>query len=122
MSLTTFEFGPAAFEVIVEGRLDKSDYETFIPEVEKRIQEHGKVGLLLNVSAFRGWSPGPLWEDLKFDMKHYRDISRLALVADNSNKQWLAAMAKPFTAAEVKFFPIVAHETAREWVLDQGPG
>ncbi|MGD2129105.1 MAG: STAS/SEC14 domain-containing protein [Lysobacterales bacterium] len=118
MSLTMFELGPAALEVIVAGRLGTADYETFIPEVERRIRDHGKVGLLLNVSGFRGWSPGALWEDLKFEMKHYRDVSRLALVADNPNKQWLAAMAKPFTAAEVKFFPIVAHETAREWVLN----
>jgi hypothetical protein len=62
--------------------------------VEKWIQEHGKVSLPLNVSAFRGWSPGALWEDLKFDIKHCRDVSRLALVADNSNKQWLAIKAK----------------------------
>ena len=117
MSLTTFELGPAALEVIVEGKLGKSDYEKLIPDVEQRIRDHGKVSLLLNVSAFRGWSPGALWEDLKFDLKHYRDVSRLALVADNSDKQWLATLAKPFTAAEVKFFPIVAHETAREWVL-----
>jgi hypothetical protein len=76
------------------------------------------VSLLLNVSAFRGWSAGALWEDLKFDMKHYHDVARLALVAENPDKEWMATLSKPFTAAEVKFFPIVAHETAREWVLD----
>jgi hypothetical protein len=118
MALTTFELGPAALEVIVEGKLEKTDYDTFIPEVEQKIREHGKVGLLLNVSAFRGWSAVALWEDLKFDMKHYRDVSRLALVADNPDKEWLATLARPFTAAEVRFFPIAAHETAREWVLD----
>jgi len=117
MALTTFELGPGALEVIVEGKLEKSDYKTFLPEIEKRIREQGKVSLLLNVSAFRGWSPGALWEDIKFDVKHYGDFSRLALVAENPNREWMATFSKPFTAAEVKFFPIVAHESAREWVL-----
>ncbi len=118
MSFAVMEIGPSALEVIVQGKLEKSDYRKFIPEVEKRIREHGKVSLLLNVSHFHGWSPAALWEDLKFDARHYNDVARLALVARNPDKKWMATLSRPFTAADVKFFPEDAHETAREWVLN----
>jgi transposase len=64
-------------------------------KLEKTIDEHGEVNLLLNISHFHGWSPAALWEDLKFDLKHYRHMSRLALVAEDSDKQWMATLAKP---------------------------
>jgi hypothetical protein len=57
-----------------------------------------------------------LWEDLKFDVKHYRDVSRLALVSEDSSKQWMATLSKPFTGAEVRFFGSDQVNAAREWV------
>jgi len=120
MSLAVMEISPSALEVIVQGKLEKHDYQDFIPGVEKRIKTHGKISLLLNVSNFHGWSLGALWEDLKFDARHYNDVERLAMVSRNSDKKWMVTISRPFTAAEVRFFPEDAHETARKWVLNSG--
>ncbi len=117
MALTIMDIGPSALEVIITGTLEKADYEVLVPAIEKRIDDHGKADLLLNISHFHGWSPRAFWEDLKFDIKHYNHISRLALVAEDMGKQWMATLSKPFTSAEVRFFSEDAHETAREWVL-----
>lgn len=117
MPVTMMEISPTTYELIVQGKLDKSDYQLFIPALEKSIDEHGEVNLLLNISNFHGWSPTALWEDLKFDLKHYNHVSRLALVSEDSDKQWMATLARPFTSADVRFFPERAHETAREWVM-----
>lgn len=118
MSVTMMEISPTTYELIVQGKLEKSDYQLFIPALENAIDEHGEVSLLLNISHFQGWAPAALWEDLKFDVKHYRHVSRLALVAEDSDKQWMATLSKPFTSAKVRFFTEEAHETAREWVLN----
>lgn len=118
MAITIFELAPDALEVIIVGTMETSDYDTFIPAVEKRIEDCGEVKLLLNITNFEGWSPAAAWEDLKFDLKHYNDVSRLALLAENPDKQWLATVSRPFTGAEVKFFTLDAHETARQWTIN----
>jgi hypothetical protein len=32
------------------------------------------------MTGFHGWEAGALWEDIKFDLKHYADIERLAMI------------------------------------------
>ena len=51
--------------VAVSGKLEKEDYEMFVPEMEREIEEHGKISLLFELLDFRGWSVGAAWEDLK---------------------------------------------------------
>jgi hypothetical protein len=38
--------------------------------------------VLFDMSASHGWEAGALWEDIKFDIKHFADIDRLAMVGD----------------------------------------
>lgn len=103
-------------EIEVTGRLEKADYEQFVPLVEDRIAAHGKVSILFVMRDFHGWEAGAMWEDLKFDLKHFSDIDRLALVGD---KKWQAGMAvfcKPFTTAKVRYFELDRLAEARKWV------
>lgn len=116
MTITIFELAPDAIEVIAEGKMLKSDYDMLVPAIEDRIERHGKINLILNLSHFKGWSLAAIWEELKFDFKHYHHVNRLALVAENPDREWMARISRPFTAAEVEFFPLDAHETARQWV------
>jgi hypothetical protein len=65
---------------------------------------------------FDGWTLGAFWEEIKFDVKHFRDIDRVAFVGD---KKWEASMSKfcrPFTTAEIRFFPPEKKEEARAWL------
>jgi hypothetical protein len=106
----------SALEIKVQGRVGKSDYERFVPLAEDRIKTHGHLNLLVDITDMRGYSLPALWEDLKFDVKHYKDISRLALVGEDSSKSWLATLSKPFTAADVEFYPLSEIHSARDWV------
>jgi hypothetical protein len=42
-----------------------------------------------------------LWEDIKFDVKHFNDIERLAITGENKWEKGMAAFCKPFTTAKV---------------------
>ena len=70
--------GGKVLEVRASGKLSKEDYGHFVPVVEKLIQQHGKIRVLFQMHDFHGWEAGALWEDIKFDVKHFRDIERLA--------------------------------------------
>ena len=100
------------------GTLTKEDYEAFVPRVEHLMQQFGKIRILFEMKDFHGWSAGALWEDIKFDIRHFRDIERLALVGDRKWEKGMSVFCKPFTAAKVKYFDVSGAEEARDWIQD----
>jgi len=103
-------------EIHVTGKLGKSDYDNFLPRIETLMKAHGKVRMLLYLHEFHGWSVGALWEDLKFDAKHFNDIERLAIVGESKWQEGMSAFCKPFTTAEIKYFDHDQLPAARQWV------
>ncbi len=102
--------------VRLSGKLHKEDYQRFVPAVEEAVRRHGKVRLLVEMHDFHGWDAGGLWEDVKFDVRHFNDIERLAIVGDSKWEKWMAAFCKPFTSATIKYFPIENESDARRWI------
>lgn len=91
-------------EVRATGKLAKEDYADFIPQVERLITRYGKISMLFEMYDFHGWTAGGLWQDIKFDLKHFRDIDRLAIVGQTRWQKGMAAFCKAFTTAEIRFF------------------
>ena len=108
--------GGKVLEIELSGRLQRKDYEHFLPAVERLVKAHGKIRMLVEMHDFHGWSAGALWEDVKFDLKHFRDIERLAIVGEKAWERGMAAFCKPFTTAKVRYFKRPAIEQARRWV------
>jgi hypothetical protein len=116
MTVAISTLGWVALELAIHDKLDSSDYERFTALAKDRIRNHGEVNLLVRATNFRDWSPAALWQDLRFDVAHYDDVSRLALVAEQSSREWMASLSKPFSGARVEFFPDSELESARQWV------
>lgn len=115
---TIISRSPAIIEVVISGKLEIADYERFGPYIESLINEYGKIRILLRLIDFKGWTVGALWEDIKFDVKHFNDIERLAIVGD---KTWEAGMAKfcePFTTADIRFYSPDQSEDAERWLRE----
>src|SRR5438045_2417092 len=91
-------------EVDLHGKLNREDYEKLGPSVEKMIRQHGKIRILVTMHDFDGWDAGALWEDLKWDAKHFNDIERLAIVGEENWQKWMAGFCNAFTTAEVRYF------------------
>ncbi len=98
------------------GKLTKEDYEHVTPAVERLIKQHGKVRMLVQLHDFHGWTAGALWEDIKFDLKHFQDIERLALVGETAWERGMATFCKPFTTATVRYFDHTKAEQAEAWI------
>lgn len=103
-------------EVQVSGTLTKEAYQQFVPVTEAAIARHGKVRILFIMNDFHGWNAGALWEDLKFDLKHFAHIERLAIVGETKWEQGMATFCRPFTTAAMKYFDHKDIEKAREWI------
>ena len=103
-------------EVRLGGKLTKEDYRQFIPVVERMVKEHGKIRLLVEMHDFHGWTAGALWEDIRFDAKHFNHIERVAMVGETKWQHGMAIFCKPFTAAEVRYFDHASADEARAWL------
>jgi hypothetical protein len=99
------------------GKLTKEDYERFVPEIETIVKEQGKIRVLFEMHDFHGWQASALWEDIKFDLKHFADIERLAIVGEKRWEQGMAAFCRPFTSAKIKYFDHSLIEEARRWLV-----
>jgi hypothetical protein len=100
----------------LSGKLTKEDYQQFVPVVEQAIKQHKKVRMLVEMHDFHGWELGALWEDTKFDMKHFGDIEQLALVGDRKWEAGMAKFCKPFTSAKIQYFDVHELDKAKTWV------
>ena len=102
--------------VHVSGELVTADYKHCISEFERLVKQHGKLRVLFDMRNFHGWDAGALWQELKFDIKHFKDIERCAAVGDQHWQQWLTEFCVPFTKATIRYFDSADAAAARKWL------
>ena len=112
------EDGGKLLVVHVSGKLAKTDYEHFVPEFERLVQQHGKLRVLFDMTSFHGWDAGALWEDTKFAVKHFNDIEKLAMVGEKKWQKGMATFCKPFTKATIQYFDHTDAAEARKWLAE----
>lgn len=103
-------------EIQLSEKLTKDDYGACVPLIEQLLDQHGKIRMLVVMRDFHGWTPGALWEDIKFDMHHFKDIERLAFVGENRWQKGMALFCKPFTSAAIRYFQETESDKALEWL------
>jgi hypothetical protein len=110
------EAGGKIVEVKLSEKLTKEDYEHFVPELTRLIKQFGKIRVLVEMHDFHGWTVSALWQDIKFDLAHFKDIERLALVGESKWEAGMAVFCKPFTTAKVRYFDTGKLEEAKAWI------
>jgi hypothetical protein len=108
--------GGTVLEVAVSGKLTHADYDHFVPAFERLVKEHGKIRVLFRMTDFHGWEAAALWDDIKFDLKHFSDIERLAIVGDKRWEKGMATFCRPFTTAAIRYFDVADVGAARTWL------
>lgn len=103
-------------EVEASGKLSHQDYKEMVPEFERLVSQHGKISILFRMVDFHGWDGGALWDDIKFDIKHFADIDRLAMVGDKKWEKGMSVFCRPFTSAKIRYFDQDEIAEARTWV------
>ena len=81
--------------------------------MERLVKEHGRIRILVEMRDFHGWTAGALWQDIKFDAKHFKDIDRVAMVGETKWQHGMAVFCKPFTTASIRYFDHAAIDQAR---------
>lgn len=106
-----------------EGKLTVEDYkDVLIPETNKRIEKFGSIRMLCHLgAAFHGVTPGAAWSDLKFGIKRWNDVERIAFVTDVT---WIADAVRlfaPFYPHPMRVFSDDELEDAKSWIMEGEP-
>jgi len=112
------EDGGRILVVHVTGKLVKADYAPLGQEFERLFRQYGKLRLLFDMTGLHGWDTGAAWEDLKFDIKHFSDIDRLAMVGEKKWQETMGTFFKPFTKATIRYFDHADAADARKWLSE----
>jgi len=109
------------FEVDLHGKLTREDFERFVPDTDLLISRYGKIRLLVTLHEFDGWNAGAIWEEIKWEARHFNDIERIAIVGDEQWHKTMASVCKPFTTAHVRYFSLHQLDEAYAWVDQNEP-
>jgi hypothetical protein len=102
------------------GKVTHEDYHnTLIPRVDA-MSAKGPIRMLYVIGKeFTGFELEALWDDGNLGLKHWRDFSHVAVVAD---QVWLRAavtMFMPFFHGEVRIFGLSQLPAAKDWITDR---
>jgi len=103
-------------EVRASQKLTHADYQQFAATFEAMLKRHPKLRVLFEMIDFHGWEPAVMWDDIKFDLKHFSHIERLAMVGDRAWEKGMSVFTRPFTGAQVRYFDRAAIAQAETWL------
>ncbi len=99
------------------GRLVHADYEGLLPKLETLIRNHGRVRFLFEMVEFEGIELRAVWDEIRFDTRHLRDVERCAVIGNRAWEKWATKFAGVlFVGAQFRYFDADQVEEARAWV------
>jgi hypothetical protein len=110
------ENGGTVLSIHISGKVVRSDFALFVPEFERLVREHGRLRVLFDITDFRGWAADALWDEVKFDVKHFADIERLAVIGAKKWHHGMASLFKTFTKATIRYFDHADSTNGRKWL------
>lgn len=103
--------------IVADGQLTTEEYADFVPRFEGLADRPRPVLIELG-PGFTGWTLGALWRDLKFDVEHREQFSRIAVVGDKEWEKWGTDASAPLFPAEMRFFEKGGASDAEAWLRD----
>ncbi len=98
--------------------LSREEASKIAAELAGTIAAKGKVRVLIDLEAFPYADLGGLWEDLKFDVKHMRDLERLALVGGGKLETAAVRLFGTLTSTKSRCFGDDQLEKAWNWLIE----
>lgn len=96
--------------------LTEDDYEALVPYLENELERHTTTRLLFELDGVDAWEPEDQWESLAFDIRHVRDLDRVAIVGDDLWETWVDKTEFLFPTGQVRTFASDEREDALKWL------
>ncbi|MCK5683911.1 STAS/SEC14 domain-containing protein [bacterium] len=80
----------------VSGKISLGMEKEWLAHINKVIEEHGKISIIVHLDDHPSWGLKAGIEDLKWVMTHIKQINKLAIVSDSNFWKWYVALDRPF--------------------------
>lgn len=101
-------------ELTVSGRVTHADFEAILPKIEAEL-DRGPLSLVEVIDSFEGFDLDTLWQGMKFDVAHWSEFRRVAVVTDLTWFSPFTRMADALTRLQIKEFKRDQLDAARVW-------
>ena len=98
----------------VFGTFEIEDFQRLESEVDRQLQAHGRIDLLVDLTGMLNYTLDTAIEDIRFTREHARDVGRIAVLSTHDAVIWSALLARLFVKAEIQVFDNEA--VARAWM------
>lgn len=102
-------------EIKVGDKIDETDFEKIKPHIKDKVNEFGKVNLLMRMNDIPDMSIGAIVEDLKL-LKHYNDIEKIAIVGNDSKLEKIVKVEDIIPKIYLKYFNFEEIDKAWNWL------
>lgn len=115
MLIVTPHYDEAILEAKIDEKVTKQDIDKFETHFKEAKTEDEKVNLLLEVEDIN-YSLQGLLEDLKFDMKHWNDFDKIAVLSDKKSIELGSKLPNMLPNLEVEHFSLSEKDQAMNWL------
>lgn len=106
-----------AVEIVLKGRVSTEEFDSVAKKLEAFIARHSRVRVLEIIKDFEGMDASAFWHDIKFSLRHLKDFSRVAIVANPDTHHLWSNLVAPFMQCDVEHFAPGEEEAARDWLM-----
>jgi hypothetical protein len=110
--------GGNVLAIHLSGRLTRADYAPLVTEFEQFVRQYGQLRVLFDMTGFRGWADGELWQDIAFDMAQFATVERVAAIGDREWQHGAAMLFESLSPATVRHFEHGESAEAQRWLVE----
>ncbi len=108
--------GSGIAEITVDGPISRADYDDVSARLAALIERRGRIRLLEDIRRLGWFDPSIIPRDLRFTIRHMKDFSHCAVIAEQRWLKWLVRLFDPLTRCEIRLFDRAEIEDARRWL------
>lgn len=116
---------PNLFEVTISGHISRDDVRVFYAGFKPALDEAGRTGVVIDMTAFHDIAPDALIEDLIEELGLLNDLSKMPRVAIITGLRFIAGSVKYFNPViprmDVRAFDPAERQEAETWAADLPP-
>ena len=104
------------FAVEFTDSLTETDYEILDSALRSHLAQHTTSRALFVMKDVNAWTPSDKWETLSFDIRHLRDLDKVAIVGDDLWERWLKKAEILFPVSDLQTYAAHDRDRAVEWL------
>ncbi|CAI2719508.1 STAS/SEC14 domain-containing protein [Nitrospina watsonii] len=113
------KLGDGRIGITLPRRIEVGDFPRITPEIDALIADRGRLKVLLNIAAVRGWSGvAALREHVIFVRAHHRSFQRMAVVVGPAWQRLAVRGMRLILFPRVKVFDSGELDAAQQWLQE----